>query len=129
MVKTKAALEEIEREAGRISCYLQAGDLTVSGVKSELRNVRELIDQLGEINQELVDELDRAGEDCPMEQELIAVQHPVEGGLYALGEAEDHLLDLARRPSSVRLARHTFECLDQCCDELTKAMAACKEQE
>lgn len=117
-------LVDTEREVGRMSNVLQCGEFTLRDLKSEHQTLKELIDNLSDLTGSCEDWLDNHAEGTRKYGQVEEQAGAIEDAAVDLGEAEDLLLDLLKKPDSRKLAEEVSICLDRACQRLVEAVEA-----
>jgi len=123
-MKIEERLVDIEREVGRMSMVLQAGEYSSRDLKSEHQTLKELIDNLSDLTGSCEDWLDNHAEGTRKYGQVEEQAGAIEDAAVDLGEAEDLMLDLLKKPESGKLAQEVSICLDRACQRLVEAVEA-----
>lgn len=123
-MKIEESLADIEREVGRMSNVLQCGEYTAQELKSEHQTLKELISDLSDLQGSCEDWLEASTIGTRMAARVEEQLGSIEDAAVDLGEAEDLLLDLRKKPESGKLAAEVACCLDRACQRLVEAVEA-----
>lgn len=115
-------LAGIERDAGAMSMFLQCGEYDYKELKSNLQNLQELLEQLAELRSSNEDWLESNQCGTRKYSKIEQQTGAMEDAEYALGEAEDLMRDLCKRPKALLLPGEIACCLDRACQYLTEAV-------
>lgn len=123
-MKIEESLTDIEREVGRMSNILQCGEYDYKQLKNELQNLQELMSQLSDLIGSCEDWLEQAVVGTRMSGRVEEQLGSIEDAAVDLGEAEDLLQDLTRKPQDRKLPQEIACCLDRACQRLVEAVEA-----
>lgn len=123
-MKIEESLADIEREVGRMSMVLQAGEYTAQDLKSEHQTLKELIDNLSDLTGSCEDWLENYADGTRKSARVEEQLGAIEDAAVDLGEAEDLMLDLLKKPKDRKLAEEVAMCLDRACQRLVEAVEA-----
>lgn len=123
-MKIEESLADIEREVGRMSMVLQAGEYEARDLKGEHQTLKELIDNLSDLTGSCEDWLENHADGTRKSARVEEQLGAIEDAAVDLGEAEDLMLDLLKKPKDRKLAEEVSCCLDRACQRLVEAVEA-----